>query len=151
LKYLKDSSIDFFANCWCDNSDYWSVYYYVIENVYNEFKRKGISVPYNQVEVRERKDKVVMPVVGKALPERIEKVREKKDEKFDLENADLTKIFKSKRKDKKSAKMAEKEKAKNKEITDEKSTEEKAVKESKSSEENTLEKSTAKKSKTNKK
>ena len=76
LKVLNASSLDFFANCWCDNSDYWSVYYYIMENVYNEFKRHNISVPYNQLEIRERKDVVKMPVVGKKLPARVEKVRE---------------------------------------------------------------------------
>ena len=35
LKVLNSSSIDFFANCWCDSEDYWDVYYYVIENVFN--------------------------------------------------------------------------------------------------------------------
>lgn len=97
LKYLSASSIDFFANCWVDNEDYWDVYYYVIENVYNEFKRKGISIPFNQLEIRERKDSVIMPVIGKGLPERIEKVR-KSNEKFDLENVDIKSIFLSNRK-----------------------------------------------------
>lgn len=96
LKFLSASSIDFFANCWCDNEDYWDVYYYIIENVYNEFKRKNISVPYNQLEVRERKDKVSMPVVGKGLPKREEKVRLNKDENaIDA----LTRIFTGKKKD----------------------------------------------------
>ena len=36
--------IDFFANCWVDKEDYWDVYYYVIEHVYNEFKRNNISI-----------------------------------------------------------------------------------------------------------
>ncbi len=76
LKTLNASSLDFFSNCWCDNADYWDVYYYVVENVYNEFKRNNISVPFNQIEMRERKDEVVMPVVGTALPQRVEKVRE---------------------------------------------------------------------------
>lgn len=80
LKVLNASSIDFFANCWCDGSDYWDVYYYIMENVYNEFKRHNISVPYNQLEVRERKDNVKMPVVGKGLPQRVEKVRKKQEE-----------------------------------------------------------------------
>lgn len=90
LKFLSASSIDFFANCWCDNEDYWDVYYYIIENVYNEFKRKNISVPYNQLEIRERKDKVTMPIVGKSLPKREEKVRIKKEENA-MET--FTKIF----------------------------------------------------------
>ena len=81
LKTMNASSIDFFANCWCDNEDYWDVYYYVIEWVYNEFKRNKISVPYNQLEVRERKDRPKSYVVGKSLPKRVEKIRvEKKEE-----------------------------------------------------------------------
>ena len=46
--------------------------------VYNEFKRNNISVPFNQLEIRERKDEVVLPVIGNGIPERIEKVREEK-------------------------------------------------------------------------
>jgi len=94
LKVLNTSSIDFFANCWCDKEDYWDVYYYVVENVYNEFKRSGISIPYNQIEVRERTDKVKMPIIKTELPERVEKIRENKKKSFDLENADFSKIFK---------------------------------------------------------
>ncbi len=75
LKTFNSSSIDFFANCWCDSADYWDVYYYVMEHVYNEFKRNGISVPYEQVEVRERKDRVEMPFDPAPLPERVEKER----------------------------------------------------------------------------
>lgn len=80
LKTLAGSSLDFFANCWCDRGDYWTVYYYVTENVFNEFKRAGISVPYNQTEVRLRTDEVVMPVIGEGLPERVEKVEPPKQE-----------------------------------------------------------------------
>ncbi len=96
LKVLNASSIDFFSNCWCDNEDYWEVYYYIVENVYNEFKRKNISVPYNQLEVRERKDIVTMPVSGKGLPKRVEKVREPHEEST---MASLTKLFTHKKKD----------------------------------------------------
>ncbi len=106
LKVLNASSIDFFANCWCDNADYWDVYYYIIENVYNEFKRKNISVPYNQLEVRERKDKVVMPVEGKGLPKRVEKVRPEHEER-PIES--FTKIFNHKKKEKKSKKEKQSE------------------------------------------
>ena len=75
LKTFAASSIDFFANCWCDSEDYWEVYYYVTETVFNEFKRKGISIPFAQVEVRERKDDVKMPFREEPLPERVEKER----------------------------------------------------------------------------
>ena len=104
LKNLGASSIDFFAHCWCDSSDYWDVYYYVMENVYNEFKRNGISIPYNQLEIRERKDVVKLPVSGKGLPERVEKVREKKEEKLDLENASFSDVIKATKRKRKASK-----------------------------------------------
>lgn len=109
LKTLNESSIDFFAYCWVDNEDYWDVYYYVTENVFNEFKRHNISIPYNQIEIRERKDKVVMPVLYKKLPERVEKVRAEEKHLFDLENDDLMTIFKSGKKKNKTSKNIEKD------------------------------------------
>ncbi len=92
LKNLGASSLDFFANCWVDSEDYWDVYYYVMEHVYNEFKRNNISVPFNQLEIRDRKDEVTLPVLGTKLPERVEKERHVNEE-LDLENADLSDVF----------------------------------------------------------
>ena len=89
LKVLGDSSINFFSHCWCDSEDYWDVYYYVVENVYNEFKKNGVSIPYTQYEVRNRTDKVVMPVIKGKLPERVEKERDTLV-KPDLEKASLS-------------------------------------------------------------
>ena len=106
LKTLGASSIDFFANCWVDKEDYWDVYYYVVENVYNEFKRNNISIPYNQLEVRTRTDTVVMPFNKEPLASRVEKVRNE-EEDFDLETADLTQIFKHKKSKKKTKKAKE--------------------------------------------
>lgn len=111
LKVMDSSSLNFFANCWVDGEDYWDVFYYVMENVFNEFKRNGISVPYNQLEIRERKDEVVMPVAGEGLPERVEKQRVVKKHMIDLENADLLSSFynyKEKRKEKKDLKKQQK-------------------------------------------
>ena len=110
LKTLGASSIDFFANCWVDAADYWDVYYYVVENVYNEFKRNDISIPYNQLEIRNRTDKVVMPYNKDKLPARVEKERHE-EKKFDLETANLSDILhikKGKKKTKKSTKKDEK-------------------------------------------
>ncbi len=108
LKTMNASSLDFFANCWCDNEDYWDVYYYIMEWTYNEFKRHNISVPFNQLEVRERKDKVKNIVVGKSLPKRVEKERVEKP------SNDIFSTFKKmtrreKRKDKKLKKQQTKE------------------------------------------
>ena len=98
LKTLASSGLDFFANCWCDAEDYWDVYYYVVETVYNEFKRNNISVPFAQLEVRNRVDVVKMPFDKKPLAERVEKKRVE-DEAFDLETANLAEIIhKAKRK-----------------------------------------------------
>lgn len=107
LKVLGASSIDFFANCWVDSEDYWDVYYYVIENVYNEFKRNNISIPYNQLEVRNRTDEVTMPYTKKPLSKRVEKER-KVEKHLDLENADLTAIFKKRSAKPKDAKTTSK-------------------------------------------
>ena len=48
------------------------------------------------MEIRERKDNVVMPVI-EAKPERVEKVRTVKRKLFDLENDDLMSVFKIKK------------------------------------------------------
>lgn len=101
LKVLGSSGLDFFANCWVDSADYWDVYYYVIENVYNEFKKYGISIPYDQLEVRSRTDNVVMPFNPAPLPERVEK--ERKEEKTHLQDI-VEAISKKTRKKEKSKK-----------------------------------------------
>lgn len=100
LKTMNASSLDFFANCWCDNDDYWDVYYYVMEWVYNEFKRHKISVPYNQLEVRDRKDNPKNIVIGKTLPERVEKVRPAKESHALLDAFKIHKKDKNKKKEK---------------------------------------------------
>ncbi len=120
LKSLESSSIRFFANCWCDNADYWDVYYYIMENVYNEFKRNKISIPYNQLEVRERKDNVKMPV-GPKLQKRVEKVREEKEHEDGLKmvlNKSKEKLHIHNKKEKKE-KVDKKDKKKNKKNKDE--------------------------------
>lgn len=90
LKTLNSSSIDFFAYCWCDTEDYWDVYYYVVDQTFNEFKRNNICIPFNQMEVRLRQDEVSMPYIEMELPKRKEKVRVKKSKGiFD----DFTKPF----------------------------------------------------------
>ena len=73
LKTLNESSLGIMANCWVDSEDYWDVFYFVTENVFNEFKRNKISIPFNQMEVRLRNDDVVLPVIEDELPARVEK------------------------------------------------------------------------------
>ena len=104
LKTLGDHNLLFVARCWCDREDYWSVYYDITETVFNEFKRSGIEIAYNQLEIRQRTDNPENPITGTGLPERIEKKRNKKRD-FDLENVNLAEIFTFKRKSK-NAKIA---------------------------------------------
>ncbi len=113
LYAMKDSSLEFVARCWCDREDYWSVHFDVMESVFNEFKRNNVSIPFNQLEIRERTDTPNIPVIGAGLPERVEKVRENKHH-IDLENASLSEILtvNKKRYSKKKSKKDKKEKDK---------------------------------------
>lgn len=103
LKTLGSSSLDFFANCWCLSGDYWDVYYYVTENVFNEFKKAGVSVPYAQTEVRIRTDEVIMPVKEETLertaPDFKIESKEEKDE-FEFIKKAKKKVDEKKRKKK---------------------------------------------------
>lgn len=46
-----DSSIELTLRVWVDTDNYWKVYYTLIENVKKEFDKKGISIPYPQVDL----------------------------------------------------------------------------------------------------
>lgn len=80
LKTLKDSSLSLFTTCWVDSEDYWDVFYYVTDRVFDEFKKNNIDIPFNQLEVRLRNDEVVSPVYSDSLPKRVEKVRQEEIE-----------------------------------------------------------------------
>ena len=87
LKTFNDSSITLFTMVYVDSSDYWTAYYQVTDVIFNELKRHNISIPYQQIEIRERTDKVVMPVRGEGLSQRIEKERhEEKKRKITFDN-----------------------------------------------------------------
>ena len=110
LNALRNSSIEFIAKCWCDREDYWDVYHDVLELVYNELKKNKISIPYDQIEVRERKDVVKLPYNKDSIPQRVEKQRQV-EQNLDLENMDFSKMF-HKRKKTKKEKREEKKKEK---------------------------------------
>ena len=78
------SNITMVTRCWVYNADYWDIYYYLNDNVYNEFKRNKINIAYDQVEVRLRNDEVLLPIRQEKLPKRKEIERE-----VTLEEADL--------------------------------------------------------------
>lgn len=51
------SSVNIACYIWCDNSNYWTVYYYMQEAVKLAFDREGISIPYNQIDVHIKEQK----------------------------------------------------------------------------------------------
>ena len=56
LDNFKDNSITFIARCWVKTGDYWDVYYYVIEKVYNELRNNGIQIEYPKIKLEMPKD-----------------------------------------------------------------------------------------------
>lgn len=45
------SSLDFTVRMWCSTSDYWDVYFDVMEQVTDAFNRNSISIPFPQMDV----------------------------------------------------------------------------------------------------
>lgn len=85
LKTLNDSSLGIIANCWVDSEDYWDVFYYVTDKVFNEFKKNGVNIPFNQMEVRIKNEKTTLPFDPTPLPERIEKPEKEIEPKDPIE------------------------------------------------------------------
>lgn len=46
-----ESSVNITCRVWCKGSDYWEVYFDLMEQVKADFDKKGISIPYNQLDV----------------------------------------------------------------------------------------------------
>lgn len=52
---LADSSINFVVRPWCNEEDYWTVYFEVTENVKEALDAAGIEIPYpHQVEIKKQ-------------------------------------------------------------------------------------------------
>jgi len=45
------SSIDLVSRCWVKSSDYWTVYFDMLEAVKRTFDKNGVEIPYQQVDV----------------------------------------------------------------------------------------------------
>ncbi len=103
---LKESSVSLTLRAWCDTEDYWDVYFYLLENIFNEFKRNKISIPFNQLEVRVLKEQTKAAFDKTPLPKRVEKVR-KEEEKHGL-SALAENLIHSKKNEKKANKKLEK-------------------------------------------
>lgn len=119
LKTFGSSSLDFFCKCWVDGEDYWDVYYDLTEGIFNELKRNGIVIPYQQIEIRERKD-TPPTIVIEEKRERIEKKRAPKKKKVDVEDWESGEIFKMMAMPKKKKDKAKNNKSDNKEAEENK-------------------------------
>ena len=50
------SSINIVTRVWVFNSDYWDVYFDLLESVKKAFDEKGIEIPFNQIDVHVKND-----------------------------------------------------------------------------------------------
>ena len=46
-----NSSITFTVRVWAKSTDYWNLYFSIMEQVKVEFDKKGIEIPYNKLDV----------------------------------------------------------------------------------------------------
>ena len=51
LKEYKASCIDYVLRVWCENKDYWDVYFALNESVRESFKRNGVTMTYEHINV----------------------------------------------------------------------------------------------------
>lgn len=49
------SSLDYTFRVWCKGADYWTVCFDMLENIKKAFDANGISIPYQQVQISQRK------------------------------------------------------------------------------------------------
>ena len=51
IKEYDDSSINIVCRVWCNNPDYWNVYFYLTSEIKKAFDENGIVIPFNQLDV----------------------------------------------------------------------------------------------------
>ena len=52
---MTDSSVDFTVRTWVMSKDYWDVRFNLSENIYKEFGKNGIQIPFKQVDIHVKK------------------------------------------------------------------------------------------------
>ncbi|PKL85188.1 MAG: mechanosensitive ion channel protein MscS [Ignavibacteriae bacterium HGW-Ignavibacteriae-1] len=55
LSKLNNSSVDFTVRVWCKSEDYWNIYFDMHEKVYNTFPKKGLTIPFPQMDLHLKK------------------------------------------------------------------------------------------------
>ncbi len=112
------SSIQISARCWCDAEDYWDIYFYVLDRVFNEFKKNGIAPPYNQTEIRMRTDQPVPVYDDTPLPPRVEKERAQREKGDFIDRMERRLSGSQEKKERKRSEKAKKNKNKGEEEGD---------------------------------
>lgn len=56
LSSLEDSSVNVTVRPWCKTSDYWGIHYDMQENIYKEFAKNNIGIPFPQMDVNLKKE-----------------------------------------------------------------------------------------------
>jgi len=51
LTKLGDSGVVVNTRSWCKSADYWTVFFYMNETVYQELKERGFMFPFNRMDV----------------------------------------------------------------------------------------------------
>ena len=52
------SSVNLIARVWVLNANYWSAYFDILEGVKRAFDKEGIVIPYNQIDVHLKNDRI---------------------------------------------------------------------------------------------
>ena len=52
---MSESSIDFTVRMWVKSKDYWDVRFNLSENIYEEFKKNNIHIPFKQLDIHVKK------------------------------------------------------------------------------------------------
>jgi len=56
LSELANSSVNITVRAWVNSPDYWNVFFLLNEQVYNNFEREGLNIPYPQMDVHLHKN-----------------------------------------------------------------------------------------------
>ncbi len=54
LKEFGDHGMKYTVRVWCKSADYWAVYYDLMENIKKIYDSEGLTIPFNQLDVRVR-------------------------------------------------------------------------------------------------
>lgn len=68
LKDMSESSLDFTVRSWCNRGDYWTVKFALNAAIMEAFKKHGIEVPFNQLDVHLRDVPALPEQSGKEAP-----------------------------------------------------------------------------------